>query len=167
MVLLSLYHDGIPGIVDDLENDPLEVGIALGCAAGDGVLLLHSQTASFYLIHGGDRHRMSILPHSDRFPGPGRQHGFIRLGLPNLVGAVGKGIVASACSTGFVGRDGHDHISHSVGLAVHHNGVGAAVDDLELYPGKAGVALRCGAGLRILLFQVDSAPNNFIFCLVL
>lgn len=53
-----------------------------------GILLLHAEAAPFHLIHGGDRHRMSILPHSDRFPGPGRQHGFISYRLENVAGGV-------------------------------------------------------------------------------
>ncbi len=110
---------------------------------------------------------MAVLPHLDGFALPSQQHAFIGGGFPYLVGAVGQDVIAGTGAARLVRGDGHNNVAHGVSLAAHHHGVGAAVDDLELYPGKAGVALRCGAGLRILLFQIDAAPNNLVFGFVL
>ena len=167
LIFLALHHDRVSAVVDDFKGNPRKISVPLRCAAGDAVLLLHAEAAPFHLIHGGDRHRMSIPPHSDRFPGPGRQHGFISLGLPNLVGAVGKGIVASACSTGFVGRDGYYHLAHSVSLAAHHHGVGGTVNHLKGNSRKGGIALWCTPHLAVLLGNVNTAPDYLVFGLVL
>ena len=67
----------------------------------------------------------------------------------------------------FVCGDGHDHVTHGVGGAVHHHGVGASVDDLKVNVGKGGVALGRGPHLAVLLFQVNAAPDYIVFCFVL
>ena len=96
MVFLALYHDGVSAVVDDLKGDPLEVGIALGSAACNGILLLHSQTATLHVIHSCDGNRMAVLPHLDGFPLPGQQHGLVGGSLSHLIGAVRQEVAAGA-----------------------------------------------------------------------
>ena len=150
-----------------MEGDAFKISVALGGGACDGIRLLQGKTATFHIVYGGNCHRVAVLPHSDSLTGPSKQHAFIGGRFPYLVGAVGKGIVASACSTGFVGRDGHYHLAHSVSLAAHHHGVGAAVDNFKVNPCKAGVALGSGAGLTVLLGDSDTAPHHIVLGFVL
>ena len=79
-----------------LERDAFKISVSLGGGACDGVLLFHSQTASFYLVHCGDGDRMAILPHLDGLALPGEQHAFIGGRFPYLVGAVGQDVAARA-----------------------------------------------------------------------
>ncbi len=67
----------------------------------------------------------------------------------------------------FTRGDGHDHITHGVGGAVHYHGVGAAVDDLKVDVGKGGVALGRATHLAILFSNGDAAPYHIVFSLIL
>ena len=167
LVLLSLHHDSVAAVVDDLESDPLKVGVALGSGTGDGVLLLYAETATLHVIHSGDCNRVAVLPHLDSLALPGQQHGLVGGGFTDFVGAVGKGIIARAGVAIFVRGDGHNNVAHGVSLAAHHHGVGGTVDNLELNASEGRISLGRCPHLAVLLLQVNAAPNNFIFCLVL
>ena len=167
LIFLALHHDRVSAVVDDFKGNPRKISVPLRCAAGDAVLLLHSQTASFYLVHSGDGNGVTILPHLDGFAGPGEKHAFIGGGLTHLVGAVGKNVISSAGMAIFVRGDGHDNVAYGVCGATHHHGVGAAVDDFKRNPRKGGIALWCAPHLAVLLGDVYTSPDNFIFCFVL
>ena len=124
LIFLALYHHGISGIVDNLEGDTLKIGVALGRGAGDGIRLLQGQAATLHIVHGGNCHGMAVLPHGDGFAGPGEQHTLVGSRLLHLISAVGESIVAGAGDSRFVGGDGHNHLAHGIGGAVHHHGVG-------------------------------------------
>ena len=96
LVFLALYHDGVSAVVDDFKGNPRKISVALGGGACDGIRLLQGKTATFYIVYSSDCNRVAVLAYSDRFPGPGKQHGFISLGLPNLVGAVGQDVATGA-----------------------------------------------------------------------
>ena len=53
---------------------------------------------------------MALLPYSDGLAGPSKQHGFIGLGFPYLIGAVGQHVIAGTGTARLVRGDGHDHI---------------------------------------------------------
>ncbi len=72
LVFLAFHDNGIAGIVDDLEGDAFEISVALGGGACDGIRLLQGKTATFYIVYSSDCNRVAVLPHSDRFPGPGK-----------------------------------------------------------------------------------------------
>ena len=167
LVLFPFHNHRVAGIVDNLEGNTFKIGVTLRCGAGDGILLFHAQAAPFYLIHGSNRNRMALLPYSDGFAGPGQQHGLICLRFFHFIGAVRQSLAAGAGMARFVCGDGHDHIAHGVGGAVHHHGVGASVDDLKIDVGKGGVALGSGPHLAVLLLDLDTAPHHIIFGVVL
>ena len=150
-----------------MEIDPLEVGIALGCGTGDSVLLLYAETATLHVIHSGNCNRVAVLPHSDRFPVPGKQHAFIGGGFFHLVGAVGQNVAARAGAARLVRSEGHEHLAHGVGGAIYHHGVGAAVDDFKINARKRRVALGCAPHLAVLLGDVNTAPDYLVFSFVL
>ena len=110
---------------------------------------------------------MAVLAYSDGFALPGEQHAFIGGRFPYLVGAVGQDVAARAGVATFIRSDGHNNVTHGVSLDAHHHGVGGTVDNLELNASEGRISLGRCPHLAVLLFQVNAAPNNFIFCLVL
>ena len=130
-------------------------------------MLLHAETAPLYLIHGGDGNRVAVLPYSDRFSDPGKQHTFIGLGLPHLIGAVGQHVIAGTGTARLVRGEGHNNVTHGVSLATHHHGVGRTINHLKGNPRKGGIALGCTPHLAVLLGNVNTAPDYLVFSFVL
>ena len=167
LIFLPLHHDGVAGIVDNLEGNTFKISVALGSAAGNGVQLFQRDAAPLHFIYSGDRHGMTILPYLDSFTGPGQKHRFICPDFLHLVCAIRKRIIAGAGSSRLVRGNGHHHVAYSVGLAIHNHGIGAAVNNLKVNPSERRVALGRAAHLTILFSDGDAAPYHIIFSLIL
>src|SRR5699024_1357171 len=140
-VSLAVHHNGVGAAVDDFKINAHKGGIALWYGTSLAVLLFNVNTAPDYLVFGFVLQHLSVLQYGDgNLFVKGLQHRIIGRDLPDGVLAVGKRVLASGGHARRVGGDGHGSLPGGGSVAVHHNRVGAIVDDIERNPLQAGIA---------------------------